>query len=374
MMLTIEFLQSHGLDALHERFAIAARRHMAMPNLVQLKYSQIDSPMHEPIVRECRGVIVDEADAWRVVCRPYDKFFNHGEPYAAPIDWPTAKVYEKLDGSLMTVYRYRSAWHVASSARPDAGGAAHAAGITFDELFRRTWATLGYPWPPDGDADTCFMFELMTPANRIIVSSDRPRIVLHGARHLPTMAELDPEPLAARYGWECVRTFPLATVDQCLEAAKDLQPMHAEGYVVCDAAFRRVKIKSPRYVALAHLKEAMTGRRLLEIVRANESEEFLAYFPEFRPAYDTVRGHYQTMCHEIEADFLRLRDIPDQKAFAAEAQKTRCSAPLFSLRSGKYRSVREHFAGCTIQAVERALGIDLAALLVPPDESEADVA
>src|SRR5688572_22229350 len=118
--------------------------------------------MHEPVVQECRGLIVDEAEAWRVVCRAYDKFFNVGEPNAAAIDWATARVYDKLDGSLMTLYGYRGKWHVASSGLPDAAGVAHDSGVTFADLFRRMWSQLGYRWPgePDAGAGRCFMFEL----------------------------------------------------------------------------------------------------------------------------------------------------------------------------------------------------------------------
>ena len=353
------------------RFAIRAKRHGAYPYLVQLKYSQISSPMHEPVVRQCRGLVVDESDGWRVVCRAYDKFFNAGEPNAATLDWRTARVYEKLDGSLMTLYRYRGGWHVASSGLPDAAGVAHESGVNFADLFWRTWATLGYRLPADDAGGRCFMFELLTPQNRVIVSHERPRIVLHGVRDLGTMREREPESLAAEHGWECVAAYPLGCLDDCVEAAKTLSPMRGEGYVVRDAAFNRVKVKSPQYVTLAHLKDAMTGRRLLEIVRANESDEFLSYFPEFRPAYEAVRRKYDALCDGLEAEFLRLRPIPDQKSFAAEATKARCSSPLFALRAGKAASVREFFAGATIQSLERASGIDLSALVGrPPDDSE----
>jgi hypothetical protein len=248
---------------------------------------------------------------------------------------------------------------------------AHDSGMTFADLFWRTWDGLGYLRPSAGDAGRCFMFELMTPENRVIVSHERPRIVLHGARDLDTMRELDPLPVAREFGWECVATHPLTCAHECLEAAKALSPMRGEGYVVRDASFARVKVKSPQYVALAHLKDAMTGRRLLEIVRANESDEFLSYFPEFRPAYAAVLREYEALCDGLEADFARLRDIPEQGAFAAEASKTRCPAPLFALRAGKAASVREFFARVTIQAVERALGTDLSALVVPAaDEGE----
>jgi hypothetical protein len=324
--------------------------------------------MHEPVVRQCRGLIVDEADGWNVICRAYDKFFNAGEPNAGPIDWRTARVYEKLDGSLMTLYPYRNEWHVASSGLPDAAGVAHEPGESFADLFWRTWSALGYRLPAGDGGGRCFMFELLTPQNRVIVSHERPRIVLHGARDLRTMREREPEPVAAEYGWECVGTHPLTCLDDCLEAAKSLSPMRGEGYVVRDAAFNRVKVKSPQYVALAHLKDAMTGRRLLEIVRDNESDEFLSYFPEFRPAFDAVRREYDALCDALEADFARLRHIPDQKSFAAEAARTRCSSPLFALRAGKAASVRAFFAGATIQSLERAIGLHLSTLIQPTGE------
>src|SRR5689334_3182288 len=59
-----------------------------------------------------------------------------GEKWADEIDWATATVYEKLDGSLVTLYwcaaprchphittsRYEQEWNVSSSGVPDASG------------------------------------------------------------------------------------------------------------------------------------------------------------------------------------------------------------------------------------------------------------
>ena len=43
--------------------------------LVCFKYSQIDSDFNEPLVRECRGIIL-EKDTWNVVAYAFNKFFN----------------------------------------------------------------------------------------------------------------------------------------------------------------------------------------------------------------------------------------------------------------------------------------------------------
>lgn len=66
-------------------------------NLLMLKYSQIDSDFNLRIVRECRGLILDE-DTLEVVCHPFDKFGNAGESYCPEIDWKSCYVTEKIDG------------------------------------------------------------------------------------------------------------------------------------------------------------------------------------------------------------------------------------------------------------------------------------
>lgn len=48
------------------------------------------------VVRECRGIILDETDGYNPVCVPFFKFVNYGEPYADNIDWNTARVQEKI--------------------------------------------------------------------------------------------------------------------------------------------------------------------------------------------------------------------------------------------------------------------------------------
>lgn len=357
MTLTQQFIRNNGLDAITERYAIKVKRHPQFPSLAFLKYDQIESPMSEPMVQECRGLMLDEADDWRIVSYPFRKFFNAHEGHAATIDWATARVYEKLDGSLMTLYWYAGEWRVASNGTPDAGGPVYGHKGTFAELFWETFNALGYRLPTGDDDDpVCHMFEMMTPFNRVVVPHAAPRLVLIGVRTLNDLKEHRVDDVGAdALGWDVVQSHPLTTVADCIAAAEKINPMESEGYVVCDADFNRIKVKCPQYVALAHIKESMSERAMLDVIRKNEGDEFLGYFPEMKPLYGAVKEKYERLAAETEWHFSRLGGIADSKAFALEATKTPYSSALFAVRNGKAGSVRSFYADCSTQLIERAL-------------------
>ena len=148
------------LDDLRARYALAVNRAVLHPNLVLLKYDQLESPLGDPLVRQCRGLIVDEADGYRVVSRSFDKFWNHGEVHADTVDFATATVQEKLDGSLCVLYHHDGAWRVQSSGSPDASGDINRSGMLFSTLFWQTFAAHGWSLPPDEDRDLCFAFDI----------------------------------------------------------------------------------------------------------------------------------------------------------------------------------------------------------------------
>ena len=60
----------------------------------------------DPLVKECRGIIIDLKNM-KVVCFPFNKFGNYTEYYADNIDWNTARVQEKIDGSIVKLYYYK---------------------------------------------------------------------------------------------------------------------------------------------------------------------------------------------------------------------------------------------------------------------------
>jgi hypothetical protein len=188
------------------------------------------------------------------------------------------------------------------------------------------------------------------------------RLVYIGQRALSgTMREIWDEDQAEIVGWETVKSYPLTTLEACITAADKLRGLDGEGFVVRDANFHRVKIKCPQYVALSHLKESLSPRTMLEVIRKNESAEFLTYFPELKPVYDSVKAKFDELCEALDAEYLAAKDIEAQRDFALAVKSSRCSGALFSLRAKKVASIREYFTTVTQQAAERAVGIDGAA-------------
>lgn len=354
----VNYLREGGsLAELSERFAIAATRAQRHPNLVLLKYNQIESPFDEVMVRECRGLVLDEADGYRLVSRSFDKFFNHGERLAAPVDFGSAVVQEKLDGSLCVLYHYAGEWQVQTSGSPDAAGQVGAAGRSFAALFWEVFRALGYALPDESARDLCFSFELMTRHNRVVIPHPAPRLVLIGARDRITGAELPLPELGQRHGFPAVRTFALDSFAALRETFAALPPLEQEGYVVVDADFRRVKVKHPGYVALHQLKDGMGPRRVMTVVQTGEVGEVLAAFPEWEAEFTETQAAYAGLCDELEGAYTRLRDLPVQKDFALEAVKTRFPRALFQLRSGRAASVRAALRDVPPESLLRALGL-----------------
>lgn len=371
-LLVQSHLASGGtIEDLAERHAIKARRHGKYPNLVLLKYA-IDAAFMNPMVRECRGIVLDEADGWRVVSRAFDKFGNDGEGYVPDIDWSTARVQEKLDGSLCVLYHYDGAWHVATSGSPDASGQVRRAGVrgadaysaeTFAAYFWSTFFAEGGRLPEP--SDLCFSFELMGPLNRIVVVHERPWLRLLSVRDRVTGTQFWPEQWADVVGIPAVRSFPLTTLAEIQQSFEHISPVSQEGYVVVDGTFNRVKIKHPGYVALHHAKDGMGPKAFVQIARTGEMGEVISAFPEFKPLIEDARGRFESLVERVAGDYERLKGIASQKEFAFEALKTPHAVALFQMRKGM--DVRTFFRDVAVEKLMAWMGISDAAPLPPGD-------
>lgn len=298
--------QGMSLEALQARYKLFVKRHPRL-DVVQLSYSQTESPMASPVVQECRGLIL-QLGTWNVVSMPFAKFFNYGESNARALDWAGGvQVREKLDGSIMSLYWYQGHWHVASNKLPAGDGLVPDGGTkTFAEAFWDTWREKGYRLPSNTGA--CFMFEMLLPSHTIVVRHGNADLLCIGGRELGGLTEFPCEEAGRANGWATPKRFnELRDLDSVLAAARLLNPVAQEGFVVVDRHWCRLKIKCAGYVALHHLSSCpgwrtaasaaglkARHRSLLQIARNNEGDEFLAYFPEleeeFRNICNTLMG------------------------------------------------------------------------------------
>jgi len=317
-------LIEHGLTAIVNKYNLNWRAHKKYPNLILFKYRDLNAKFHKRLVQECRGIILDSEKNWEVVAWPYLKFFNYSEKLAAPIDWTTARVYEKLDGCLSTLYCYKDEWFVSSSGIPDGSQPLPPYQGTFQELFWSIWKKKNMLLP--SEKRYTFVFELLSPCHVIVVRPKEDAIILHGVRDTQTLKELDPEPFAKKYGWTLANIHEYTSLEAVKKAALSLNPVQDEGFVVCDKSFNRVKVKAPQYVALAHLSEFDSGfvkfGSILRILIANEGSEFLVYFPQYARLYEVAKAVYERFNIEIKlhTDLIksRLQENPTKELLADE--------------------------------------------------------
>lgn len=113
-------------------------------------------------------------------------------------------------------------------------------------------------------------------------------------------------------------------------------------------------------------------RHLLEVVRTNESDEFLAYFPEARPAWQAVRDRYLALRAEAEAALERGQHVADDRAFGQSVRDLPYSSMLFAVRKGRAPSIAAVLADTSIQNLEKLLRLgELARELGVPVEPRA---
>lgn len=308
------------------RESVWVMRSEVNPSLVLLNvkiHAATDDPGNR--VYGCRGLILDEADDYRIVNYPFNSFFNMGTQQSRRLtkkwDWPSCTIFPKLDGTLVCLYYFNNDFRVSTRGHPDASSSilekdSDSEGMSFASLFWKTWEELRYKLPPRHGPwiRRTYCFELLTPANRVVVPVEKPRIVLTMVRDLDTLEEMVCEPIANELQWETVKPEPPVSAPEELQARADhLSPVQGEGYVVVDPSWARIKVKSRRYVLAASLPRpnwgwkdqqsafgAVDDAQLLKLVLAGESDEFVTYFPEWSSRFLEVQAKLSSLVDELE--------------------------------------------------------------------------
>jgi len=365
MLKIVEYIKLHGLEKTLKDFALKSRDY---ENKVLIKYDQIESSMGEPIVQEARGLILEKG-TWKVMSLPFFKFFNSGEGHAAKIDWDTAHVLEKMDGSMIQVYWdwNNNKWFAGTTGTAEGEGEVNnKMGTTFSELF---WGTLKdkYSLTPDSkflEKDFIYVFELTTPYNIVVKPHGESSATLLAMRNRLSLQELPYGVLKNKaeefLNVPVVKSYDLnhGNVGALLRTFENMI-WHEEGYVVVDGNFNRIKVKNPAYVAVHHLKSKTSEHAIMDVVKTNEIEEFVATFPERKEEIEKLSTNYVALLSRLEAGWeeLKLRKPKnitpaEQKKYAMAVFEVANKLDLkpftgmyFSLKDNKVSTVREFMSG-----------------------------
>jgi hypothetical protein len=329
-MLAIQnYLLKHGLDKTIKDFSLKTKEY---DKKILFKYDQLVSPtlMGLPEMQDCRGIILEKV-TWKVMSLAFRKFFNAEEGNAAKINWDTAKILSKEDGTMIQLYYdwHDMTWYAGTTGTANGEGEVNNKnGTTFNDLF---WETVNNKYTFNEcllNKDLVYVFELTTPYNIVVKPHGESSATLLAVRNRETLVELsgkDLEMAAISIGVPLVKSFDInaKNVGHLLKTFEGM-PWYSEGYVVVDSNFNRVKVKNPAYVAVHHLKGKTAEHNILTIVKTNEIEEFAATFPERTTELYRLKEGYDALIDKLngvwgELQLHRPKNITkdEQKKYAA---------------------------------------------------------
>ena len=235
-------------------------------NLAIFNYG-ITADFYDEVVKEARGIIID-IKTKEVVARGFDKFGNSHEGYVDTIDWNTARVQEKVDGSIIKLFYNGEnkndsvgpvlcGWQFATNSCIDAKEASLPnSKHNYLWLLQQTQEykdILGMVLEGRLDRDNTYIFELVSPENQIVIKYDKPMLY-----HLGTRSNITGQEFEIDLGIQKPKQYALQSLDDCIEAAIELNKHStdgfpiAEGFVVVDKDYHRIKVKSPEYLVWHH--------------------------------------------------------------------------------------------------------------------------
>jgi len=330
------------LESLSQELHLAVARHPTLP-LVNFKYSQIDSPKLHPIVRECRGIVLEDG-TWNLVAKGFNRFFNVGEDAEdfAKFDWSNFACTSKEDGSLILLYHYNGEWHVNTSGSFGFGDV-QGYSMTWKDLF---WSTSKIqPEDLKGLESYTLVFELCTPYNKVVRRYKTSRVYFLSAFICQPdgWEERDIEGVRALYHRFDGRnvmppehyTFPSKdAISEFLISMEDRDKTF-EGVILRDSTDRRYKWKTKTYVAMHQLKDngnILLPKRVVPIVLAGEVDEVIAVLPETRTAMLEAKVILDQAYQELIALWTKAKDTPVQKDYAMMVKDHPLCGLLFDMR------------------------------------------
>jgi len=282
-----------------------------------------------PETMQCRGLILDRDGA--IASRPLAKFFNLQE-YQDTLPAEPFDVYEKLDGSLGILYWYQNQPYIASRGSFNSDQA-----IKANQILQTLYVDI----IPLLDKSLTYLFEIIYPANRIVVDyGDYEALVLLAIIETKSGCEYPIEAFT-NLG------FPIAKKYDGLKdlaAIAKLNEQNQEGFVIRFNSGLRLKFKFADYVKLHRVLTQITSKVIWEMLRDKTPfEDILERVPDefynwFKDTKASILCQYQQIEETAKADFERIVavvDRGDRKEMAKHILTCQNHTILFSLLDGK---------------------------------------
>lgn len=310
--------------------------------VVLLDYHMIDSPKMNPVVIECRSLIL-QFDTFGVVSRKFDRFFNYGEAleYYHDFDLSRSVIMEKADGSLIGVYYHNGKWHISTRGMAFAEGE-HTFGGTFKDKVLNAFGMDEQEFQSIFSVfnkNLTFVFEYTSPENRIVTKYQKPEMVLLGAND--GEKEWDYETMYCNlvaYGVKNIRkvkTYQASDMDAVVKLANSLPDLE-EGFVIYDPiSKKRMKVKSSLYVVAHSIRgndPLPTKKNLLRLLFTGELGEFCAYFPEWSEKASDIQREVDNAYRELSVAWDKYKHLESQKDFALSIKDVPYNGILFQAR------------------------------------------
>ncbi|MCL2243512.1 MAG: hypothetical protein FWC03_03475 [Treponema sp.] len=295
-------------------YNVKTKRHPDRPNLFMFKYSQFESDFTNPVVRCCRGSVYDirEDGTVKPHLLPFFKFMNFGENGADPIDWNSALyVRDKLDGSLIKLLKEQDGgdlWTTNGSFDINAEVPELIPAENDEKLpLPCTFASLRDYALRDHEGEIkrlpagwTFMFELISPYNRIIVPYRETKLILLGCRDHEL--ERTPEWAAENFklSFETPKIYPLKNIDEVIAYCRSVDTNDREGVVVQDQKFNRIKIKTDHYRSLFFLKgeDHFSDEKIFTAIKQGSIDDAAAAWPEISARTEKIKTEWISFRNE----------------------------------------------------------------------------
>lgn len=308
-------------DALEQMIASGHVRMTKHPERPLYIYNYTATAQYEYMWNEvtmlCRGLILDEH--YKIVARPFTKFFNYGEVQNQHIPSLPFQVFDKMDGSLGILYWWENQPYIATR-----GSFMGEQAIKANELLYGKYADC----IDSLDKNKTYLFEIIYPENRIVINyGHQEELVLLAIVDNETGVE---SPLVDM-GFPIVKRYDGLND---LEAIRQLQIQDKEGFIIrFDNGFR-IKIKFDEYVRLHRIITQVSSKTIWENLRDNQSmDELLDQVPdEFFTWVGTTIDDFWEEYRKIEAEAVaEYKELEDRKTTALYFQSCKHAAILFKM-------------------------------------------